>query len=239
VFNGTHYSIQYATTTPKIFNVNSMATNCPRDLCSAVSVAQTGTMALSIPVPHPLIRRATTGQSDSHKQDVIREHTADHPDVVLSRSLKSSTNNGPASTKRDCLDSAISITERATDKTSHKSTEIVDGDNATLKQSVVDDWGAVFVCVAEFHGFLIIVWCRVDTTHHTLIITEKEDGQAGNTIDGNEKAALLKPVDHIRSWDQIHGGQGFKMTVDIQRVVTDLEELLSPAWRWRSRGQRR
>ena len=35
-----------------------MATNWPRDLCSAVSVAQTGTIALSIPVPHPLTRRA-------------------------------------------------------------------------------------------------------------------------------------------------------------------------------------
>ena len=60
--NNSYYSSQYATTTPKMFSVNSMATNCPRDLCSAVSVAQTGTIAFRIPVPHPLIRRALDHQ---------------------------------------------------------------------------------------------------------------------------------------------------------------------------------
>jgi hypothetical protein len=35
-----------------------MAMNCPRDVCSAVSVAQTGTIAFRIPVPIPLMNRA-------------------------------------------------------------------------------------------------------------------------------------------------------------------------------------
>lgn len=53
---------QYATTTPKILLVNSMATNCPREVWEAVSVAQTGTMTFRIPVPMPLTTRAGRGQ---------------------------------------------------------------------------------------------------------------------------------------------------------------------------------
>lgn len=41
-----------------MFSVNSIAMNCPLEVCDAVSVAQTGTMALRMPVPKPLIRRA-------------------------------------------------------------------------------------------------------------------------------------------------------------------------------------
>ena len=51
-------SSQYATTTPKMLSVNSMAMNWPRLVCCTLSVAQTGTMAFSIPVPNPLIKRA-------------------------------------------------------------------------------------------------------------------------------------------------------------------------------------
>jgi hypothetical protein len=54
----TYYSSQYATTTPNMFRVNSMAMNWPREVCSAVSVAQTGTMAFKMPVPKPLKTRA-------------------------------------------------------------------------------------------------------------------------------------------------------------------------------------
>jgi hypothetical protein len=54
----TYNSSQYATTTPKIFRVNSMAMNWPRPVCGTLSVAQTGTIALRMPVPNPLIKRA-------------------------------------------------------------------------------------------------------------------------------------------------------------------------------------
>lgn len=42
-----------------MLSVNSIAINCPRPVCGTLSVAQTGTMAFNIPVPKPLIKRAT------------------------------------------------------------------------------------------------------------------------------------------------------------------------------------
>ena len=107
----------------------------------------------------------------------IDETSADHPSVILSRSLQSSSDDSPASAKTDGLDTAISITKPTTDETAHESTEIVDGDNATLEESIVDDWGtSLGIWVTKFHGFLVVINCSVDTTHHTLIISEEENG---------------------------------------------------------------
>lgn len=41
-----------------MFKVNSIDTNCPREVWAAVSVAQTGVMAFKIPVPMPFNTRA-------------------------------------------------------------------------------------------------------------------------------------------------------------------------------------
>ena len=132
---------------------------------------------------------------------------ANHPRVVLSRGLKGSTDDGPTGSESDCLDTAITVTEPTTNETADESTEIVDGDNATLEKSVVDNRGTCFgVWVTEFHGGIVVVNCTVDTTHHTLIISKKEDGETSNTIDRDEKATLLKFVDHIGSGNDIHGG---------------------------------
>lgn len=60
--------------------------------------------------------------------------------------------------------------------------------------------------MAEFHGLFVIIRCGVNTTHHTLVITEEEDGQAGNAIDGREKLLFLPSVDHVGFRDEIHGG---------------------------------
>ena len=137
----------------------------------------------------------------------VDETGEDHPGVVLSRSLKTGTNDGPTSSKSNRLDTSISITEGTTDKTAHESAEIINGDNAALKKGVINDWSAGYrISVAELHGVVIVVWRRVDTSHHTLIITEEEDGQGGDTVDGNEKASLLQFVDHIGSWNEIHCG---------------------------------
>jgi hypothetical protein len=59
--SNSYNSSQYATTTPKIFRVNSMAMNWPRLWWETDSVAQTGTMAFRFPVPKPLMRRARKG----------------------------------------------------------------------------------------------------------------------------------------------------------------------------------
>ncbi len=126
--SNSYYSSQYATTTPNMFSVNSMATNCPRDLCSAVSVAQTGTIAFRIPVPHPLIRRALNHQLYNCKTGKIPLLTEDHPNMILSRSLKSSTKNGPSCTEGDGLETAISVSKGTSHETSYQRTKIIDRD---------------------------------------------------------------------------------------------------------------
>lgn len=128
-WRNSYYSSQYATTTPKIFSVNSMATNCPRDLCSAVSVAQTGTIAFRIPVPHPLIRRALNHQLYPFvKICGISLLTKDHPNMILSRSLKGSAKYGPSCTEGNGLDTAISVSKGTSHETSYQRTEVIDRD---------------------------------------------------------------------------------------------------------------
>ena len=60
--------------------------------------------------------------------------------------------------------------------------------------------------MTEFHRSLVVVDSSVDTTHHTLIITEEENGETGNAIDGNEKSTLLEPMADVVARDSIHGG---------------------------------
>lgn len=80
--------------------------------------------------------------------------------------------------------------------------------NASLQQLVIDKRrSGLRVGVSELHGSLIIILGAVHTTHHTLIITEEEDGKGSDGVDGYEKAALLKPVDNIRPGNEIHGAE--------------------------------
>lgn len=78
--------------------------------------------------------------------------------------------------------------------------------NASLKQRVIDDRRArLGIRMTKVHGVLIVVLSAVDATHHTLVITEEKDGKSSDTVDGYEKTALLKLVNHIASWNEIHG----------------------------------
>lgn len=61
--------------------------------------------------------------------------------------------------------------------------------------------------MAKVHVVLIIVPGAVDTTHHTLVITEEEDGEGSDTVDGDEKTALLKLVHHVVLGNEIHGAE--------------------------------
>ena len=70
------------------------------------------------PDGHDCVENASTPSVD--------ETSEDHPDVVLCRGLKGSTENGPGSAEGDCLDTAIAITERAPNETTNKGTKIVD-----------------------------------------------------------------------------------------------------------------
>ena len=127
--------------------------------------------------------------------------------MVLSRSLQCGSDDSPTSSETDCLDTAITVTKPTTNETADESTEIVDGDDATLEKGVVDNWGARFrVRVTELHSCLIVIQRTVDTTHHTLVITEEEDGETCNAVDSNEKATLLEFVDHVGPGNDVHGG---------------------------------
>ncbi len=62
--------------------------------------------------------------------------------------------------------------------------------------------------MTEFHGIFVVVRSSIDSSHHTLIITEEENGQSGNAIDRNQEAPFLQPVDDIGPRNEIHGGDG-------------------------------
>ena len=80
--------------------------------------------------------------------------------------------------------------------------------NSALKQGFLDDGFQSFrVLHAKFHGILVVVDCIIDTAHHTLIVTEEEDGQAGNAVDSNEKLPLLQLVHHIPLGNSIHSSR--------------------------------
>lgn len=60
--------------------------------------------------------------------NLMRALTEDHPYVILGRGLKGSTKDGPCSTERDGLNTAITISERASNETANQGAEIVHGD---------------------------------------------------------------------------------------------------------------
>ena len=147
--------------------------------------------------------------------------------MVLSRSLESGSDDSPTSSETDGLDTAITITKPTTDETADESTEIVDGNDATLEKSIVDDWSARFrVWMTELHSGLIVIQRAIDTTHHTLIITEEEDGETSNAVDGNEKATLLEFVDHIGPGNDIHGGDYPECLVFWIDILNDCERMI-------------
>jgi len=77
--------------------------------------------------------------------------------------------------------------------------------NASLQQGVLD-YGLkrLGILHTELHGILVVVDGVVDTAHHTLIITEEENGQASDAVDGDEELPLLQFVHHVPSWNDIH-----------------------------------
>jgi hypothetical protein len=77
--------------------------------------------------------------------------------------------------------------------------------DSTLEKRVINDRRAVKAGMTELHRIMVVADGVIDTAHHTLVITEEEDGQRSDTIDRNEKTTLLQLVDDIPSRDAIHG----------------------------------
>ena len=98
-----------------------MATNWPREVCSAVSVAQTGVMAFRIPVPIPLKIRAEHF-SLLRKPSEVLSRTANHPREILCGALKASPNTCPSGRDGDRIDATESVTNGAPNKGTKKCT---------------------------------------------------------------------------------------------------------------------
>lgn len=90
-----------------------MATNWPLDVCSAVSVAQTGVTAFKIPAAILSCLRTPS---------LVLLGTADHPGVVLSEALKASADNRPSGRDSNSVYAPEFITNIATEKGAEKST---------------------------------------------------------------------------------------------------------------------
>ena len=90
-----------------------------------------------------------------------------------------------------------------------------------MEEGVINDRGTCFrVGMTEFHGGVVVVYGTVDTTHHTLIISEEKDGKTSNTIDGDEEAALLQLVDDIGPRNDIHGS-GYPESCGVGRMIAE------------------
>ena len=135
--------------------------------------------------------------------------------------MQSRTKDGPTRTKSDCLDTTIPVPERTSHKASNESTEIVDRNlsllagtsptllnetyNAPLEQGIGDYGGSsLWVWVSKLHRLVIVILGIVYAAHHSLIVTEEENGQGSYAVDGNKKLALLKAVHDIVLGNLIH-----------------------------------
>ncbi len=184
-----------------MFSVNSIATNWPREVCSAVSVAQTGVIAFRIPVPIPLKIRAVLF-SRLETQCQPSSHTADHPRMVLRRALKASPDDCPNGRDGDRVDTTEFVTDVATEKGTKQGTgQIVHSDlktsartagpketthNASLERRSVDHdrLGSVIV-VAKLHD-VDVASRSVYSSHDSLIIAKEEDGKCSDAVDGDQ-----------------------------------------------------
>ena len=78
--------------------------------------------------------------------------------------------------------------------------------NASLEQGLVGhDETLGFVKVAEAHD-LGIASIAIHPTHHTLVITEEEDGETGDAVDENQQRPPLVAISYVPLGNTIHGG---------------------------------
>lgn len=84
---------------------------------------------------------------------------------------------------------------------------MIETHDSSLKKFIINNWGSILrIWMAEVHVVFVVIPGAIDTTHHTLVITEEKDGQGSDTIDGYEQAALLKLVNDIVPRNEIHDG---------------------------------
>lgn len=92
--------------------------------------------------------------------------------------------------------------------------ELTTYDAPLEKRIIYDDLFGFGIDVAILHTVDTVVNGHIDTSHHTLIVPEEENGQAGDTVDGDEKLSLLIPVDNVVLRDEIHDCALFRPVTD-------------------------
>lgn len=125
--------------------------------------------------------------------------TADHPVMILGRALQTRTQDSPNRAHSNGLDSSHTISQPTTKQTAEQRPQIVDGHNSTLQQGIGDHRGQLAIFhfgVAKLHD-VDIVLCIVHTSHHSLVISEEKNGKRCDTVDCDQKPALLQLVDDI------------------------------------------
>lgn len=132
-------SSQYATTTPRMFRVNSMAMNWPLEVCSAVSVAlDEKRVRCELYFEETIYLPNWDDGVKNTSTDAIDSTSADHPVMVHGRALQARSHDSPNGAQSDGLDSADLVANPSTQETSEKSSQIVDRDDTALQQAVRD-----------------------------------------------------------------------------------------------------
>ncbi len=76
--------------------------------------------------------------------------------------------------------------------------------NASLKKWLLDcDYACLLIEIAKAHD-MGIAPVAVDTTHDTLIVAEKEDGETGYEVDKDEEGPFLVPPRYVVALDVVH-----------------------------------
>ena len=79
---------------------------------------------------------------------------------------------------------------------------------------MLDVGSSIVFSDAKLHCVLVIVGGVVHASHHSLIITEEEDGKTSDTVDQYQKATLLVLVYHIVLADIIHRDDNFRIGIE-------------------------
>lgn len=97
----------------------------------------------------------------------VDEASEDHPGVVHGRGLKSGAEDGPGSTERDGLNTAILVAKPTADQAPNQSANIVDGDDTSLEKGVIDDRTPIIALMPKVHCMGIIIFGAIHAAHHT------------------------------------------------------------------------
>lgn len=91
-------------------------------------------------------------------------------------------------------------------------------DPALEEGLVHNDETLAFIPVTKAHD-VGVASVSIDTTHHTLIIAEEEDGESGDAVDKDQQRPLLVATSHIEFGHTIHGDSVPESSLGVEEGV--------------------